>query len=210
MIVKQVFGDHVNKNMPHNSGWNRAGLKFAEKAISIFSFLINDFKFTCTIKNLNQVRFESDLVFIDIFHEERSCQIDINIGKTGYESEGFSLPILIGLKESDKEKKYKRLMASTPKLVESELKTLKELLVEFGGEVLGGKVEIFSDLKRRFDAKQKEFAQEVDAQYIKPKADEAFRERDFQKAIKLYEKIFDELSDVEIKKLEYAKKHLKE
>lgn len=55
---------------------------------------------------------------------------------------------------------------------------------------------------------ERRFAKEVLLDQVKPAAEAAFRAKDYAKAVNLYESVRDDLTPVELKKLNYAKKQL--
>lgn len=79
-------------------GPGRAKLRFAEAVRREFEFLERIFGFRCTEESPTFVRYESDYVFVNVFHGRGSFEIGIELGIRSQPTIHFRLPeILAGL-----------------------------------------------------------------------------------------------------------------
>ncbi len=86
------------------------------------------------------------------------------------------------------------------------LATIASLFQRFGTEALEGDPLYFSKLDDLGKIWAEKFADEVQARQTRPKAEEAWRNKDYAKAAELYGKIRVSLSPAELQKLAYAEK----
>jgi hypothetical protein len=63
------------------TGRERAGLGFREAAISAFAFLVEDFAFSCVQQQVTFIRYESNLVFVNVYHGRASFELNVEIGE---------------------------------------------------------------------------------------------------------------------------------
>ena len=77
---------------------------------------------------------------------------------------------------------------------------------EYGKEALEGNSKFFALLDKQRKVWRKKYALDVLASQTRPKAHEAFRQRDYAKAADLYSQIKECLTPTEVRKLNLAKK----
>ncbi|MGH8612187.1 MAG: hypothetical protein ACREYF_09145 [Gammaproteobacteria bacterium] len=156
------------------------------------------------------VRYESDKIFVNIYHGRSSYELGIEVGPLGSGVEidmGYSLSALIHLVAPEEAAAYRNFVATTPKKVQIGVKLLSEKFQGYGWDLLWGDPDIFIKLKTQRAQLSERFAMEVLARQVRPKADAAFRSKDYGEAIRLYGSIRNQLTPVELKKLDYAQKH---
>ena len=78
------------------------------------------------------------------------------------------------------------------------------LLKRYGRSALDGDLLFFSSLEGERKLWSEEYALDVLTEQLRPQADEAFRQKDYSKAVELYSRIRERLSPVELKKLSIA------
>jgi hypothetical protein len=189
---------------------DRSKLRFAEEVQVAFDFLTTDHNFRCVSVEPTFVRYESDRVFINIYHGRSSYELGTEIGLlNAAEGTGQSYPLsaLIDLVDSEEGNRYRNFIATTPDLVKVGVKKLSETFKKYAEDILRGNPAVFAKLKKQSDQWRKSFAREVLASHVRPKAEEAFRSKNYKEATQLYESILSELTPAELKKLEYARKH---
>ncbi|HMV12472.1 MAG TPA: hypothetical protein PJ996_05910, partial [Nitrosomonas sp.] len=80
----------------------------------------------------------------------------------------------------------------------------------YGRASLDGDPKYFQMLERQRELWSKEYSLEVLARQLRPKANQAFRQKDYVKAVELYSQFRGCLSLAEIKKLSIAKERCKD
>ncbi|GAK55157.1 hypothetical protein U27_01988 [Candidatus Vecturithrix granuli] len=180
----------------------RAGLKFAETVIAQFDFLTRNYGFACKRCEETFVRYESNKVFVNIYHGRNSYELGGEIGLLGSGKEAkFGIASLMELRDPEKVKDLRYRIAYNEESVQKGLSELASLLQQYGDEALQGDLKIFEQLQQLV----KQYWAEMRASQIRPKAASVFQAKDYQKAAELYESMYDQLTKAELKKLEYAK-----
>ena len=59
----------------------RIQLGFTSEVLSMFHFLIQDYGFKCVETDVTFVRYESESIFVNIYHGRRSYELGVEIGK---------------------------------------------------------------------------------------------------------------------------------
>ncbi len=188
---------------------HRQQLNFIEIVRSEFSFL-PDYGLRCIKAEPTIVRYESSTVFLNIYHGRISFEIDAEFGQIRWfrNSQSYSVFELIHLINPEDAEKYRNYSASTPEDVIAGVKRLGAILRKNADTFLKGNKSIFTKLAKQEKELSNKFATEILSRQVRPKAEEAFRRRNYAKATKLYESIESELSAAERKKLAYCRKHL--
>ena len=94
-------------------------------------------------------------------------------------------------------------MTSTPEGVRKGVRKTAQLLKKYGDKALLGDSIVFQWLSEDVE----KYWAEREAKQIRPKAEKAFRDKDFKNAAKLYKSIEHSLTLAEEKKLKYAIKN---
>jgi hypothetical protein len=185
-------------------------LRFVEEVEVAFGFLTTEYGFRHVKVEPTFVRYESDSVFVNIYHGRSSHELGAEVGLLDTVQEydqGYPLSALIRLVDKDEWDRYRTFTATTPELVKTGVKKVSETFQKYAVDALRGDPTIFSKLKIQREQMTESYAREVLAGHVKPKAEDAFRNKNYKEAAELYESIRTELSPAELKKLEYAKKH---
>src|SRR5215467_14672952 len=74
----------------------RANLGFPAAVMSAFAFLTKDFSFRCVKRDVTFVRFESDAVFVNIYHGRASYELNVEIGESVIGKQLPESPFTIG------------------------------------------------------------------------------------------------------------------
>ncbi|MEA3347328.1 MAG: hypothetical protein U9Q21_04510 [Candidatus Auribacterota bacterium] len=189
----------------------RTELNFAKEVISIFDFLTKEYNFRLVgTDSLYVVRYESKLVFINIYHEKISYELGFSIGLlSDKERRGYTIDELIRLKDSGEEQQPIFFQASTKKDARYCIQELSKLVKQNGGLALKGDHSAFVHLDRiREDLGSKQ-QREYELRQIRKEAQEFWKKKKYARLIDLYSSIFDDLTQSEIKKLIYARNQFK-
>jgi hypothetical protein len=179
--------------------------------LSVFAFLITDHGLRCTHADQNLITYESQTLFVVVYHDPRSYEVGVDLGKLGDGSKrrrSFALVELMRLESQRKAEDF-----CLPAVVKSDqmrpaLVNLAELLKTYGGRVLSGDLSVLTQVRNESARFERELATETRLQRVKSTANAAFREQQYLTAAALYESIEEDLSPAESRKLQYAKKRI--
>jgi hypothetical protein len=189
----------------------RSCLHFPEEVRFHFNYLVDRHDFCCVVVKSTFVRYESNNIFINIYHGRSSYEIGLEIGQlgsSGKPEEAFNISWLIKLVDPQRAADYKLYVAKTTDLVRKGVFQLCELFKKYAGKAIFADESTFTLLAKQTGDWKKSYAKEVLASQVRPKANAAFSNRNYGDAVCLYESIFSELTPAELKKLEFAQKQL--
>ncbi len=189
-----------------NTITQREQFNFIEAVRPQFSWL-STYGFHCVREESTFVRYESNTSFLNIYHGRSSYEVDAEYGELS-DSQSYPVYALIRLSDPKEAENYRSYTAITPDAVMAGVKKLSTILKKYAESFLNDAPNIFGKLAKQQKECAKELALEVLSKQVRPKAEEAFRNKNYVEAAKLYESIESELSTSECKKLEYARKHL--
>jgi hypothetical protein len=181
---------------------NDLSLYFNIKAVETFEFL-KKYGFILTKVSDILVSYCKDDIKIDINYEQQiSCDIsaDITISGKKYPIGAIVNAIMI------KQKRFYYISARTRETICTGLEQIKLLLETCLAKILQKDPKFLSILEEQQKQWSKEFALNVLASQLRPKAENAFHCKDYLRAIELYERIYECLSPSEIQKVSFAKK----
>jgi len=191
-----------------NPGPEREYLQFKNAALDAFGFMVPDYGFRCTKISPLIVRFESEYVYFEVTHEPRSFEIDFSVGRIDRPDERFSLSELnVFMGYAEEGKSYPALMAYKPEAVKEVLAQVGDHLKDKGGSVLQGRADAFEKLASIRASAPNDYFNGVHVGSAKKAAEDAFHAKDYGKVVKALEPIKGCLSQAELKKLDYAKRH---
>jgi len=198
--------------LSNTPGPERTNLRFAEEVLAAFDFLTTDYGFHCTKVDVTFARYESQEVFVNVYHGRASYEVELEIGRfaerVGTEEVKFGLGDIIGVMGARSKTGYTFFQASTAGRVKRLVPRLAELLKQYGKDALSGDPQFFVRLRAEQSRTSREFWKESDLRTIRGKAVEAWNQKNYLKVVELYESVRNDLTPAEVKKLEYAMKHL--
>ncbi|MBU0744262.1 MAG: hypothetical protein KKE11_02690 [Gammaproteobacteria bacterium] len=191
---------------------NGDSLKFIETVRNNFVFLEREYNFKCIKASPTFVRYESDNVFVNIYHDydRLAYEISADIGclNKSYElCRPYSIGFVMRMCSEEEADNYKLFVAKTPEAVKKGIEELVIIFKKYTKDLLKGDSTLFDRLQK----KREEFIDNgIKKDYlsgVRSKVETAFNVRKFSEVVKLYESMIDDLTPVESKKLEYARKH---
>ena len=189
---------------------DRSYFRFPEEVKANCNYLVANHGFRCLVAEASLVRYESDCIFINVYHGRSSCEIGLEIGRVvsvGELEEAYNISWLIKLIDPAKAADYRLFVATTPDLVKKGVSQLCELFKKYVGKALFADESAFELLEKKKEAWKEFYEKEVLADQVRPKANEAFHNKNYSEAVFLYESIRSELTPAELKKMEYARKY---
>jgi len=191
-----------------NKPGNRADLGFSEAVQGAFGFLVAEFGFRITESNPTLVRYESERVFLNVYHGRRSYEIDVEIGRLPLvERRRYRLPDVLGAIAGLEDKRDTYFQASNGPVVERCVRAIADLVAKHYGPVLRGEPAVFDSIGAYTAERDAAYTKEVVQRPVRAAADKAWRAKDYEKVRELYGSIRNDLSPVERKRLDYAERH---
>lgn len=190
----------MKKNVSTMPVQDRVHLNFERAARKSFAFL-NDLGFAEIESSPTLIRYRKHGTEVDVYHGRQSYEIGAGVSAFGTR---YALSAIIRATDPAAAKQYRYPAATTPEGVAAGLKELGTLMKRYGMGALSGNPQFFSELAEQRKAWSEEYALDVLAEQVRPKADDAFRRGDYSTAAELYARIRSRLSPAEIKKLNLA------
>lgn len=189
----------------------RASLRFVESAKDAFAFLTTDYGFFIVTTDVTFVRYESTHVFVNVYHGRSSYELGVEVGSLDEHFEpAFQLIELVLLHGEAALQRFRVYQTNNADLVRRGLMLLAESLRENGKDALRGDPLIYDTLRKERKRAEQRFALDLHVRQTRPRAEAAWKARDFATAAYFYGQIEEDLSPAEIKKLHYARKKLAE
>lgn len=186
-------------------------LRFPEAVKKYFAFL-SEQEFHCAQEEPTFVRFESEKFFVNVFHGRISYEIGLEFGRKKILEEldnPYGLSEVIELNDPKKASEYRPYATRTKEGVEEGVQQLALLFKQY---LLPMLPEINPQVYRTLQKQRQEWGHqlelEVRSHHVRPEAEAASKQKNYEKVVQLYESIKEALSPAELKKLAYAKKQV--
>ena len=147
------------------------------------------------------VRFRKGDLEAVVFRDSQSYEIGFQIG---FGSEKYSTSEIIRLADQNIGNEYRDYTAKDNMELSHALTRLAGLIKIYGKAEISGDRLVFSALRKQRQSWSENYALEVLASQMRPKAEEAFRKGDYVNAVNFYKKFEKQLTNVEIRKLAMA------
>ena len=177
--------------------FDRSNLHFVNKARKAFTFL-SSLGFIEAEALPTLMRYCKEEVEVDVYHGRQSYEIGAGVSAFGIR---YAISEIIRITDSAVAGQYRNAVATTPEGVTVTLEALASLMKHYGSRAFSGDPQFFAALEQQRKSWSEEYALDILAKQIRPKAEEAFRRGDYSTAVELYTRIRDRLSPAEIKKL---------
>lgn len=182
-------------------GRERTRLNFANAVRQRFAFL-DDLGFSEVESLPTLVRYRNGDLEVTLYHGRSSFELGFEICRNGTR---YSISELIGVADSEAAERYRSYAATTPDGIAAGLTQLEELVRRYGDRALRDDTAFFTMLEDHRKAWAEEYAIDVLARQLRPKAQAAFQQGNYREAAELYERIRPRLSTAEEKRLALAK-----
>lgn len=185
----------------------RENLGFKDSVLKNFDFLTSEYSFKCIDKDIYCVKFKSSSVQLDIFHERISYEIYFELRlKRGffYKEYATTLEDLLELSGVLKTTSV-FYQASSIDSVNEAVSQIAELVKKYAKNALRGNITTFKKLQVIKEERTEILLKQEKMKELERKASEAWIIKDYEEVYKLYLPYESQLSDVQRKKLEYAR-----
>jgi hypothetical protein len=184
---------------------------FEKEVMKYFSYLEQEYGFeSAQIKKtdfIKIVRYESPKVFVNMIFGPPDYEVSMSFGRIGIddkpEAYSFGQGDLITL-DSCRDWKWN---AGYPNHITGLVAEFARLLHECGSACLKGDHKVFDEMMKRRDASITIWHQEERANRLRKEIESAWHRKDYGSVVSLYNEIIESLTDIEKKRLDYAKKH---
>jgi hypothetical protein len=209
-----------------NPAPERAMLGFTEAVIAHFGFL-EERGFRCVKVDPTLVRYESERVFVNVYHGRSSYELVVEIGHSAYKpppmesvkhSEGyvgrpnsedmFTVWDIARYAGAPNVSETTSLQASTADQVQSFVPKLAELVQRYGGPALEGDADFLEQVRRHRSEESRRLRRRDELRQARSYAVDAWRRSDYKEVVRLLEAFQSELTASEVKKLTYARERL--
>ena len=191
---------------------DRDQLGFVSEVMSAFKFLLTEYGFICVRVEPSFVRYESSSIFVNIYHGRTSSELGVEIGKLenipGLQENWYTIGEVMDLVGIREKLKFTFFQASTQERVKTLVPKLAEYVREYAKPIFEGNTQIFEKLEELRSKKSDEYIKEMRLRRIREEAEKSWHKKDYAKLVELYNSMKDDLTLVEVKKLEYAQKRL--
>jgi hypothetical protein len=140
---------------------------------------------------------------VDVYHGRRSYEIGAGITR---DETRYSLGQFIDLADDPTVKRFRYPAYRTPEGVKTGLEVISTMMKRYAASGLRGDAQVFAELDIQRKKWGEEFALDVEESQTRPKAEEAWRNKDYAKAAELYAKFRPRLTPAEVQKLAFAEK----
>lgn len=190
---------------------NRQDLKFSSSVRKSFRFLINDYGFELVKEEPTFVRYETDQLFVNIYHGRLSYELGFECGlQSRGEESRYRLDTLLRGLLGNAHNKQIFYQASNKEAVASCLGKIANMVEEYCSSILRAEDSAFAKVERASAEEGQELTEKYTIEPVREKAEQAWRKKEYEKVRSLYKAIEDKLSSLEFKRLKYLDKHLGE
>jgi hypothetical protein len=189
---------------------SRASLGFAEAVTYAFKFLVEDFAFRCVRKDVTIVKFESDFVFVNVYHGRISFELNVEIGERtvgGVLPENpFTIEDILHLVNPKEATNYRPYQVHTFDSVRKFVSELSRLTKEYAIPALKGDRHFFERLNDSRTQRSNAYMKELRLNRTRTEVETAWHQKNYPRVVELYDSMMDDLTPAETKRLAYAKK----
>ena len=187
---------------------DRHSLGFAESVKNAFSFLAENFGFRERVAAATLVRYESDKMFLNVYHGRQSYELGVEVGCLhDAEAYRYRLPEVLGaFLGGVRHQNAYYFQASDRGSVRRCAEAAASLVEQHYGAVLEGDPLALKRLEAFTSGRNDEYTREVVQRPTRDSAERAWQGKDYSTVVELYGSIRSDLTPVERKRLEYAEK----
>ena len=193
-----------------NSDDSRENLKFNYSVRCNFQFLVNEYGFEIVKEKSTFVRYETDKLFVNIYHGRLSYELGFECGlKSKGEKTRYRLHTILRGLIGDEHNKQTFYQASNQEAIFNCLKKIADIVKEYCPQLLLAEYKAFAKIEHASTKEGQELTEKYTVGPIKERAEQAWKNKEYEKVRSLYTPIKDKLSQLELKRLNYADKFLR-
>jgi hypothetical protein len=188
---------------------SRATLGFAAAVNSAFKFLVDDFDFRSVREDVTIVRFESNSVFVIVYHGRVSFELNVEIGELTHgvvPENPFTIEDILYLVNSKEAANYRPYQVRTFDSVKRFVSEIARLTKDYATSALKGDQYFFKQLSDSRTQRSRAYTKELRLDRTRTEVETAWHQKNYPRVIELYDSMHDDLTPAEAKRLAYAKK----
>jgi hypothetical protein len=199
-------------------GDDRWRLGFAEAVETSFGFLARELGFRVVVAQSTFVRYESEQVFVNVFHGRGSYELGVEVGRWveldgDVVEEKFSVGDVIALDHDGAAVGYRSYATTEKEPLGRFVAQLADWTQRFASRVLEGDDATFDHLRAQGARRSEEMMEGSKTTRLRATADEAWHKQDWGRVVDAYGEMVSDLRSVELKRseirrLRYAQERL--
>ncbi|MDP9121308.1 MAG: hypothetical protein M3O15_08060 [Acidobacteriota bacterium] len=186
---------------------NRTHLGFIEAVGDCIAPVLSAEGFACTEATPYVVRFESANVFLTVYHDRLSYELEVTLALKVDPSRNYTLRDMLDTVLGPLHEPQYFFQASDSDRVVSCLKTMSELIRKYCCDALTGKLSFYQRMEEVRQVRAETLTRSIVKAPICKAAQEAWQRHDYAKVRTLYESIEADLAPLERRRLKYAQDH---
>ena len=197
------------KAQPSN---DRTSLGFPEAVALEFDFLVKEYSFSCVKREETYVRYESSVVFVNVYLGRSSFELNVEIGERvigkDLPESRFTIGEILYLANPQVAENYHSYQVTTSQSVKTFVGELARIVKLHAIPALLGDHEFFQRVAEIQLQRSNDLLRTWELNRVRREVETAWREKDFKRVIEIYDPVKDQLTPAEEKKLQYAKKKI--
>lgn len=181
-------------------------LGFIRATEMAFRFLIDDYGFRLVSSDSSVVRYESESVYVHVWFESYSFELYFALGLLANPNDSYSSTDLIDFASESDMPETSCFQVTTSGGMVRLTQRLADFLVKNGESALQGNTAFYDRVAKVRKQKSNTVTRSLELADARRDADAAWRKRDHPKVVDALEKVGNDLTPAEAKKLDYAKK----
>ncbi len=187
----------------------REDLHFAQSVKKSFAFLSRTYNMQSVESTPINVRYENKDVYINIYHENLSYELGVRIGQlSDKKGRSYWLEEVLRVFAGQKHNYGTFFQASNAEDVRKSVIDVAMYVEKFYGPLLRNDSDAFQRLESACRLFGEQYERESILKDIRLKAEKAWKNKEYEKVVKLFKPYHSELKKTEIAKLEYSLKHI--
>jgi hypothetical protein len=185
---------------------SRKSLGFAEAVSKHLGPELTIHGFVCREATPNVARFESPAVLLAITHETFSYELEATFVRKADPSRQYTLRDMLAAFGPSHEE-FHGFQAASPTNVGATVRIIADFLKRYGQRILAGDALAYEEMSKAAELRAETVTKHYAQDPIRNDADRAWHRHDYARVRDLYASIESDLTPLEKRRLEYARKH---
>jgi hypothetical protein len=189
---------------------DRADLGFREAVLSSFAYL-RDFGLHPVTEQVTLVRYESSRVFVNVYHGRASFELSIEMGRLQEPDERLTLYDIVEWSNAETVEGFGQhvtFQVSSREGVQEFVPKLANLVQKYGAAFLKPDMNAYIAVHEARSRGVLEYKKQVKLMNVRENAEIAWRAKNYARVIELYRPVSEDLTEVETRRLAYARKQI--